>query len=159
MSGSVIKRLTHTYSAVTHQKSEYMSVLGHCEPGPSPCGQRSCLKSSIYGRSEAPGMPVNPGYAPLSVREKRKCINAVSTPLSVRVRGLVGTLFSRERCAAPGFAPIPANARHLLLFHRRLDGDLRTTRGNVPVKIRCQSEQTLSVGRDRRAGSIVNAIT
>ena len=35
----------------------------HCEPGPSPCGQRSCLKSSIYGRSGAPGLPVHASCA------------------------------------------------------------------------------------------------
>ena len=34
----------------------------------------------------------------------------------------VGTLFSRERCAAPRFAPVPLTLAHLLLFHRRLDG-------------------------------------
>ena len=48
---------------------------------------------------------------------------------------------------------------HLPLFHRRLDGYLHTTRALVPVKIRCDSEQTLSVQRYMRAGSIVNAIT
>ena len=67
------------------------------------------------------------------------------------LRGLVGTRFSREgeRCAAPGFAPVPLTLAHLLLFHRRLDGYLHTTRAPVavPVKIRCESEQTLSVQR------------
>ena len=51
----------------------------HCEPRPRPYRHRSCLKSSIYGRSEAPAMPADPRYAPSTVGEKRKCINAVST--------------------------------------------------------------------------------
>ena len=63
----------------------------------------------------------------------------------------------------PRFAPVaavPLTLAHLLLFHRRLDGCLHTTRAPVPVKIRCESEQTLSVERYMRAGgSIVNAIT
>ena len=75
------------------------------------------------------------------------------------IGGLVGNFFSRERSGAPRFAPVPLTLAHLLLFHRRLDGSLRTTRAQGPVKIRCESEQTLSVQRYMRPGSIVNAIT
>ena len=58
------------------------------------------------------------------------------------IGGLVGNFFSRERSGAPRFAPGPLTLAHLLLFHRRLDGDMATTRALVAVKIRCQSEQT-----------------
>ena len=75
------------------------------------------------------------------------------------VRGVTKTLFSRERWREPGFARVPLTLAHLLLFHRRLDGCSHTTRAPAPVKIRCESEQTLSVQRYMRAGSIVNAIT
>ena len=67
----------------------------------------------------------------------------------------------RERWREPHFARVPLTLAHLLLFHRRLDGCSHTTRAPAPVKIRwrCESEQTLSVQRYMRAGSIVNAIT
>ena len=70
-------------------------------------------------------------------------------------------VFVRERWREPRFARVPLTLAHLLLFHRRLDGNLRTTRAQVPVKIRFKSEQTLSVQRYiyMRPGSIVNAIT
>ena len=45
------------------------------------------------------------------------------------LRGRVGTPFSREKCGAPRFARVPLTLAHLLLFHRRLDGYLPTTRG------------------------------
>ena len=75
------------------------------------------------------------------------------------LRGATGTLLSRERWREPGFARVPLTLAHLLLFHRRLDGDMVACREHVAVKIRCESEQTLSVQRYMRAGSIVNAIT
>ena len=80
-------------------------------------------------------------------------------PSNGYAKGCGRNFFSRERCAAPRFARVPLTLAHLLLFHRRLDGNLRTTRAQVPVKIRCKSEQTLSVQRYMRPGSIVNAIT
>ena len=70
--------------------------------------------------------------------------DAVPKPV---LRGATGTLLSRERWREPRFARVPLTLAHLLLFHRRLDGNLRTTRAQVPVKIRCESEQTLSVQR------------
>ena len=76
-----------------------------------------------------------------------------TSPDSATLRGLVGTRFSRERCAAPGFAPGPLTLAHLLLFHRRLDGDMATTRALVAVKTRCQSEQTRERKWSRRLGS------
>ena len=77
----------------------------------------------------------------------------------IQLRGATETLFPRERWREPGFARVPLTLAHLLLFHRRLDGCSHTTRAPAPVKIRCESEQTLSVQRYMRAGSIVNAIT
>ena len=50
------------------------------------------------------------------------------------------SFLSRERCREPHFARVPLTLAHLLLFHRRLDGYLHTTRARVPVKIRCESE-------------------
>ena len=73
--------------------------------------------------------------------------------------GLVGNSFSRERSGAPRFATGPLTLAHLLLFHRRLDVDMATTRALVAVKTRCQSDQTRERKRSRCPGSIVNAIT
>ena len=74
------------------------------------------------------------------------------------VRGPVGTLFSLESSGEPRFAPGPLTLAHLLLFHRRLDGVMATTRALDPVKIRCKSEQTRERKRSRRPGSIVNGL-
>ena len=74
-------------------------------------------------------------------------------------KGCGRNFFSRERCAAPRFARVPLTLAHLLLSHRRLDGRIAATRAPAPIKIRCESEQTLSVQRYMRPGSIVNAIT
>ena len=56
----------------------------------------------------------------------------------------------RERWREPRFAPVPLALAHLLLFHRRLDGYLHTTRAPVgvavPVKIRCESERSKRFG-------------
>ena len=49
---------------------------------------------------------------------------------------------------------LPLTLADLLLFHRRLDGDMVACREHVAVKMRCESEQTLSVQRlNMRAGS------
>ena len=95
---------------------------------------------------------------PLTVDMASRMLTGTLTAL---VRGPVGTVFQKKYAVNAVFAHVPLTLAHLLLFHRRLDGhmDMHTTRAHVPVKIRCQTEQTLSVGRDRRAGSIVNAIT
>ena len=70
------------------------------------------------------------------------------------------TSFYVNRGRVTGFARVPLTLAHLLLFHRCLDGDMvAACHEHVPVKIRCESEQTLSVQRYMRAGSIVNAIT
>ena len=75
------------------------------------------------------------------------------------IRGATGTLLSRERWREPGFARVPLTLAHLLLFHRRLDGCSHTTRAPAPVKIRCKSEQMLSVqlGRKRPRESVAGA--
>ena len=36
---------------------KHINELAHCKPGPSPCGQRSCLKSPIFVKFEAPSIP------------------------------------------------------------------------------------------------------
>ena len=66
------------------------------------------------------------------------------------IRGLVGTPFSREKCGAPRFAHVPLTLAHLPLFHRRLDGHMRTSRAHVPVKTAMKKEQIPSVRSDRR---------
>ena len=85
-------------------------------------------------------------------------LHAYIERLVTTIRGPVGTLFSRESSGEPRFAPGPLTLAHLLLFHRRLDGDMATTRALVAVKIRCQSEQTRERKRSRRPGSIVNGL-
>ena len=79
--------------------------------------------------------------------------------LGSHTKGCGRNFFSRERWREPRFARVPLTLAHLLLFHRRLDGRIAATRAPAPIKIRCESEQTLSVQRYMRPGSIVNAIT
>ena len=86
-------------------------------------------------------------------------MHTIQCILYVRAKGCGRNFFSRERWREPRFARVPLTLAHLLLSHRRLDGDMATTRALVAVKIRCESEQTLSVQRYMRPGSIVNAIT
>ena len=82
-----------------------------------------------------------------------KILDAMMDPRS-HVGGATGTGFHVNRCREPGFTPVPLTLVHLLLFHHCLiDGSLQTIR--VPsastrtssLKIRCESEQTLSVQR------------
>ena len=76
------------------------------------------------------------------------------------LRGSIGTLSRHTICRERGLTLVPLTLARLPLFHRRLDGDMVACREHVAVKIRYESEQTLSVQRYMRAGSIlVNAIT
>ena len=78
-----------------------------------------------------------------------------STLLNLKVRGVTETLFSRERWREPRFAPVPLTLAHLLLFHRRLDGYLHTTRAPVapsrsdkdPMRIGANAERA-AIGGD-----------
>ena len=84
--------------------------------------------------------------------------DAVPKPV---LRGATETLFSRERWREPRFAPVPLTLAHLLLFIAVLMGACTRLVRQHPSRSdgRCGSEQTLSVQRYMRAGSIVNAIT
>ena len=84
----------------------------------------------------------------------RKPMGAWGGPL----RGIIGTLSRHTICRERGLTLVPLTIARLPLFHRRLDGDMVACREHVAVKIRWASEQTLSVQRYMRAGSIVNAI-
>ena len=66
------------------------------------------------------------------------------------VRGPVETYFHTLTRPRRDCARVPLSARCLLLFHRRLHGDMHACRAHVPVKTACESEQTQSVQRYMR---------
>ena len=67
-----------------------------------------------------------------------------------RLRGPVETYFHTLTRPRRDCARVPLSARCLLLFHRRLHGDMHACRAHVPVKTACESEQTQSVQRYMR---------
>ena len=79
-------------------------------------------------------------------------------PPFVIVKGSDGNFFPSSGRARRDCARVPLTLARLLLFHRRLHGRLRTARAQAPTKTACESEQTLSVQRYMRPGSIVNTI-